>query len=286
MAGKKSALGRGLGALIPEIDEENTTEGKYINEIEINKIFPNEDQPRKNFDDEKLAQLTASIKEHGVIQPIIVKREGEFYKIIAGERRWRAAKLAGLKKVPVIEKKLSELETMELSLIENLQRENLNPIEEALAYKQLIDEYKLTQDEIAEKLGKSRPSITNSMRLLNLDERVQTYIAEGTMSEGHGKVLLGLTDKEQQYEVSKKIIDENLSIRQTEELIKSLIKNRKKTPAKKVSKDIYIKDIEEKLKSVLGTKVYITKGKNRNKIEIEYYSEDDLQRILNIFKLW
>lgn len=285
MAGKKSALGRGLGALIPEIEEENIIEEKYINEIEINKIFPNEDQPRKNFDDEKLAQLTASIKEHGIIQPIIVKREGEFYKIIAGERRWRAAKLAGLKKVPVIEKKLSELETMELSLIENLQRENLNPIEEALAYKQLIDEYKLTQDKIAEKLGKSRPSITNSMRLLNLDERVQTYIAEGTMSEGHGKVLLGLTDKEQQYEVSKKIIDENLSIRQTEELIKLLIKNRKKTPAKKVSKDIYIKDIEEKLKSVLSTKVYITEGKNKSKIEIEYYSEDDLQRILNVFKL-
>ena len=285
MAGKKSALGRGLGALIPEIDEENIAEGKYINEIEINKIFPNEDQPRKNFDDEKLAQLTASIKENGIIQPIIVKREGEFYKIIAGERRWRAAKLAGLKKVPVIEKKLSELEIMELSLIENLQRENLNPIEEALAYKQLIDKYKMTQDQIAEKLGKSRPSITNSMRLLNLDGRVQTYIAEGTMSEGHGKVLLGLTDKEQQYEVSKKIIDENLSIRQTEELIKSLIKNRKKTPAKKVSKDIYIKDVEEKLKSVLGTKVYITKGKNKNKIEIEYYSEDDLQRILNVFKL-
>jgi len=286
VAGKKSALGRGLGALIPEIDEENIAEGKYINEIEINKIFPNEDQPRKNFDDEKLAQLTASIKENGIIQPIIVKREGEFYKIIAGERRWRAAKLAGLKKVPVIEKKLSELEIMELSLIENLQRENLNPIEEALAYKQLIDKYKMTQDQIAEKLGKSRPSITNSMRLLNLDGRVQTYIAEGTMSEGHGKVLLGLTDKEQQYEVSKKIIDENLSIRQTEELIKSLIKNRKKTPAKKVSKDIYIKDVEEKLKSVLGTKVYITKGKNKNKIEIEYYSEDDLQRILNVFKLW
>lgn len=285
MAGKKSALGRGLGALIPEIDEENIIEEKYINEIEINKIFPNEDQPRKNFDDEKLAQLTASIKEHGIIQPIIVKREGEFYKIIAGERRWRAAKLAGLKKVPVIEKKLNELETMELSLIENLQRENLNPIEEALAYKQLIDEYKLTQDKIAEKLGKSRPSITNSMRLLNLDERVQTYIAEGTMSEGHGKVLLGLTDKEQQYEVSKKIIDENLSIRQTEELIKLLIKNRKKTPAKKASKDIYIKDIEEKLKSVLSTKVYITEGKNKSKIEIEYYSEDDLQRILNVFKL-
>lgn len=285
MSVKKNALGKGLGALIPEINEEKLGIDKSgILEVDINCIAPNENQPRKNFDEEKLNALSQSIKENGLIQPILVTKSGEYYTIIAGERRWRAAKLAGLKKIPVIEKKLSDIEIMEISLIENLQREDLNPIEEAMAYKRLVDDFKLTQEEIAKRVGKSRPAVANSMRLLNLDPRVVDYIVDGTLSEGHGRILVSIENKDLQYETAKKIIDESLNVRQTEKFIKKL--NDKKTITKeKQKKDIYIKEIEEKLKNVLGTKVSINKSRKKGIIEIEYYSEDDFQRILDIFNL-
>lgn len=283
MVVKKSALGKGLGALIPEVNETKLNIDKNgILEVDINYIAPNESQPRKNFDEEKLHTLSQSIKEKGVIQPILVTKDGEYYTIIAGERRWRAAKLAGLKKMPVIEKKLSDIEVMEISLIENLQREDLNPMEEAMAYKRLVDDFSLTQEEIAKRVGKSRPAIANSLRLLNLDPKVANYLVEGTLSEGHGRMLVSIDDFDLQYEVAKKIIDESLNVRQTEKLIKKLNEKKPVNP-KKEKNDIYIREIEEKLINVLGTKVSINKSRKKGKIEIEYYSEDDLQRILDIF---
>ncbi|MCX7951217.1 MAG: ParB/RepB/Spo0J family partition protein [Clostridiales bacterium] len=282
MVAKKSALGKGLGALIPDKEEVQVNEG--IKEVDINEISPNEEQPRKSFDLEKIEQLAQSIKEHGIIQPILVKREGEYYRIIAGERRWRAARLAGLKKVPIIEKELSDKETMEISLIENIQREDLNPIEEALAYKKLINEFGLTQEELSKRVGKSRPAITNSMRLLTLDNRVIDMILNQDITEGHGKIIAGIDDKDLQYEVAIKVVNDGLNVRQTEKLIQSL-GNKKTEKQKTESKDIYIKDIEERLKSVLGTKVSINKGRKKGKIEIEYYSDDDLQRIIDLFHI-
>lgn len=282
MATKKSALGKGLGALIPDQTEEKSKGDVF--EVSINEISPNEEQPRKSFDEDKLIKLADSIKEHGIIQPVIVKKEGNFYKIIAGERRWRASRIAGLKKIPVIVKELSKRDIMEISLIENLQREDLNPIEEAMAYKKLIEEFNLTQEEIAGRIGKSRSAIANSLRLLNLDERVLNYIAEGILSEGHGKIIAGLERRQMQFEVATKIIDEGLNVRQTEKLIKTIQENRVKQ-VKTVKKELYIKDIEDKLKAHLGTKVVINKGKKKSKIEIEYYSDDDLQRIIDIFNV-
>lgn len=282
MVAKKSALGKGLGALIPEKEEKQINEG--VKEVDINEISPNEEQPRKNFDLEKIEQLSQSIKEHGIIQPIIVKREGEYYRIVAGERRWRAARLAGLKKVPIIEKELTDKETMEISLIENIQREDLNPIEEALAYKKLINEFGLTQEELSKRVGKSRPAITNSMRLLTLDSRVIDMILNQDITEGHGKIIAGIEDKDLQYEIAIKVVNDGLNVRQTEKLIQSL-GNKKTEKTKTDSKDIYIKDIEARLKSVLGTKVSINKGRKKGKIEIEYYSEDDLQRIIDLFHI-
>ncbi len=285
MAVKKSALGKGLGALIPEVDEKKLDiDRNGILKVDINYIAPNENQPRKNFDEDKLKNLAQSIKENGVIQPILVSKDGEYYTIIAGERRWRAAKLAGLKKIPVIERELSDIEVMEISLIENLQREDLNPMEEAMAYKRLVDEFSLTQEEIAGRVGKSRPSIANSLRLLNLDSRVANYVTDGTLSEGHGRVLVSIDNCDLQYEVAKKIIDESLNVRQTEKLIKKL-NEKKPVTEKKDKKALYIKEIEDKLKDILGTKVSINKNRKKGKIEIEYYSEDDLQRILDIFNL-
>lgn len=285
MAIKKNALGKGLGALIPEVDDKKLDiDRSGILEIDINYIAPNEKQPRKSFDEEKLNTLSQSIKEKGVIQPILVTKDGDYYTIIAGERRWRAAKLAGLKKIPVIEKKLSDIEIMEISLIENLQREDLNPMEEAMAYKRLIDEFSLTQEQIAGRVGKSRPAIANSLRLLNLDSRVANYIVDGTLSEGHGRMLVSIDNGELQYEIAKKIIDESLNVRQTEKLIKKL-NEKKPITEKREKKEIYIKEIEEKLKDVLGTKVNINRTRKKGKIEIEYYSDDDLQRILDIFNL-
>lgn len=282
MVTKKSALGKGLGALIPDQIEEKPKGDVF--EVSINEISPNEEQPRKNFDEEKLSRLAESIREHGIIQPVIVKKEGNFYKIIAGERRWRASRIAGLKKIPVIVKELSRRDTMEISLIENLQREDLNPIEEAIAYKNLIEEFNLTQEEIAGRIGKSRSAITNSLRLLNLDKRVLNYIVEGILSEGHGKIIAGLENNQLQFDVAAKVIDEGLNVRQTEKLVKSVQENKVKE-VKPVKKELYIKDIEDRLKAYLGTKVMINKGKKKSKIEIEYYSDEDLQRIIDMFSI-
>jgi ParB family transcriptional regulator, chromosome partitioning protein len=286
MTVKKSALGKGLGALIPEVGEKivDDKEKSRVYEIDINQISPDKDQPRKSFDEEKLEQLAASITEHGIIQPILVRREADYYKIIAGERRWRAARLAGLKKIPILEKNLDKKQTMEVSLIENLQREDLNPIEEARAYKRLMDEFSITQEDIATRIGKSRPSISNTIRLLTLDKRVLNYLIDGTITEGHGKTLVAIENNEVQYDIAKKIIDEGLNVRQTEVLIKS-INNVKNKSKEKQKKDVYIRDIENKLKSILGTKVSINKGRKKGKIEIEYYNNEDLERIIEIFSI-
>lgn len=276
---KKGVLGKGLSALIPE-DISIDINDKII-EVDIDEVFPNKTQPRKNFDREKIDLLKESIKEHGIINPIIVKKEGDFYKVVAGERRWRAAKKLGLKKIPIIQKSLSEREVAEISLIENIQREDLNPIEEALAYKRLSEDFKLTQEEISKKVGRSRVAITNSMRLLTLHKDVIEFIIDKSLTEGHGKVIAGIEDKETQFKISNKVIEEELNVRQTEKLVKEM--NIKKSNTKEYnSKDVHTKVTEEKLQSILGAKVNISKGKKKNKIEIEFYTEEDLNRILDI----
>lgn len=286
MVNKKSALGKGLGALIPEVGDKIVSEQEInrVFEIEINQISPDKEQPRKSFDEEKLEQLANSIREHGIIQPILVRKEENYYKIIAGERRWRAARLAGLKKIPILEKDLDKRQTMEISLIENLQREDLNPVEEARAYKKLMDEFNITQEEIGIRIGKSRSAISNTMRLLSLDTRVLNYLIDGTITHGHGKTIAVIDNTEVQYEIAKKIIDEGLNVRQTEVLIKNInnVKNKQKSIQ---SKDIYIKDIENELKIIFGTKVSINKGRRKGKIEIEYYSNEDLERIIDMIKM-
>ncbi|MGL5820383.1 MAG: ParB/RepB/Spo0J family partition protein [Sarcina sp.] len=283
---KKFGLGKGLDALIPS---DNITEDKKdgaIN-IELDLISPNKEQPRKFFDDAKIVELSLSIKEHGIIQPLIVKKNTNGkYTIIAGERRWRAAKLADIKEVPVIVKEFTDDLALQIALIENIQREDLNAIEEALAYKELKEKYNLTQENLAIKIGKSRASIANVMRLLNLDERVQEYIIQGVITEGHAKVLLSL-DSEEQYKVAQKIIDDDLSVRDVEKFIKSLQNKVDEVSRIKEAKQTnpYYKDIKDRLQDYFGTKVSINSNKNKGKIEIEYYSEEDLQRILDIINL-
>ncbi|MEG1257087.1 ParB/RepB/Spo0J family partition protein [Clostridium sp.] len=282
---KPGVLGKGLSSLIPENDFQNNNKEQVFN-ININLIRANQEQPRKHFDDEKLMELANSIREHGIIQPIIVKEEEQIYTIIAGERRWRAAKLLNLREVPVIIKDLSDLEIMEISLIENIIREDLNPIEEAMAYKKLLKEFKLTQEEISKQVSKSRSTIANSLRLLNLDERIQAYLIEGVLSESHGRTILGLEDKEEQYIITQKVIDENLNVRQTENLIRNYKKSEPKKEVSRPVTDIYYKDIKCKLENHFNTKVNINNNsKNKGKIEIEYYSPEDLQRIIEILNV-
>ncbi|ABS33874.1 chromosome partitioning protein ParB [Clostridium botulinum] len=280
---KKSALGKGLGALIPEKSQENKDS---INTISINLIKPNNEQPRKSFDEEKIGYLAQSIKEHGIIQPLVLKKEGNLYTIVAGERRWRAAKLVGIKKIPAVVMDLDDRSVLEISLIENIQRQDLNCIEEAQAYKNLIQEFKITQDVLSIRIGKSRAAIANCMRLLALDKRVQQYLIDGVITEGHGRALLALKENELQYKLSQTIIDENLSVRETERIIRNIYKEKKnKNNAKDNEILPYYKDIKSKLESLFDTKVNLQNNKNKGKIEIEYYSEDDLQRILDILKL-
>ncbi|MDS1004897.1 ParB/RepB/Spo0J family partition protein [Clostridium sporogenes] len=280
---KKSALGKGLGALIPEKSQENKDS---INTISINLIKPNNEQPRKNFDEEKIRCLAQSIKEHGIIQPLVLKKEGSLYTIVAGERRWRAAKLAGIKKIPAVVMDLDDKSVLEISLIENIQRQDLNCIEEAQAYKNLIQEFEITQDTLSIRIGKSRAAIANCMRLLALDKRVQQYLIDGVITEGHGRALLALKENELQYKLSQTIIDENLSVRETERIIKNIHKEKKNKNNIKDNHILpYYKDIKSKLESLFDTKVNLQNNKNKGKIEIEYYSEDDLQRILDILKL-
>ena len=295
MAVKKKGLGKGLDSLIvpnknAESSEDNKTKKELKEEvipseqmIKINMVEPNRDQPRKNFEEDALLELADSIKQFGVLQPLLVRKQKDYYEIIAGERRWRAAKMAGMKEVPVIVKEFTEQEIVEIGLIENIQRENLNPIEEAMAYKRLMEEFKLKQDEIAERVSKSRTAVTNSMRLLKLDDRVQQMIIEDMISTGHARALLAIEDKDQQYELANLIFDEKLSVRDVEKLVKSL-KNPKKVKEKKIVENSFVyTNLEEKMKEVIGTKVSISsKGKGKGKIEIEYYSDEELERVFDM----
>lgn len=285
---KKFALGKGLGALIPEeVVEDASHKSLYIS---INKIKSDSDQPRKAFDSEKIVELAESIKTHGIIQPLILRKESdEQYVIVAGERRWRAAKMAGIQELPAIVMDLNDKDTLEISLIENIQRQDLNPIEEAMAYKKLINDFKITQEDLSKRIGKSRVAIANTMRLMNLDTRVQQYLIEGIISEGHGKVLLGIEDKDKQYDVAQKLIDEKWSVRYLEKLVKKINENKDKAKEEEkldiVTINPYYKELKDQLQNYFGTKVNISNKKNKGKIEIEYYSEDDLQRILDIINM-
>ena len=279
-------LGKGLDALIPAGDkkitkEENTKGAETV--VKITKVEPNRSQPRKNFDEDALQELADSIKQFGLLQPILVQDKGEYYEIIAGERRWRAAKLAGLKEVPVIIRNYSSQEIVEISLIENIQREDLNPIEEAQAYKRLLTEFNLKQDEVAERVSKSRTAVTNSMRLLKLCDGVQQMIIDDMLSTGHARALLAIDDEEQQFILANKIFDEKLSVRETEKLVKAL-KNPKKEVKKEKSEHTFIyENIEEQIKNIMGTKVSVNqKANGKGKIEIEYYSEEELERIYDL----
>ena len=293
---KKKGLGKGLDSLIPDnksmksVTSEKTVESKEdaaaksgVQVMKINEVEPNRDQPRKNFDEDALLELSDSIKQFGVLQPLLVRKRKDYYEIIAGERRWRAAKLAGVNEVPVIEKEYTDQEILEIGLIENIQRENLNPIEEAIAYKRLLEEFNLKQDEVAERVSKSRTAVTNSMRLLKLSDKVQQMIIDDMISTGHARALLAIDDPELQYTLANKIFDEKLSVRETEKLVKE-IKNPKKPKEKKpVANSFIYQDLEEKMKSVFGTKVSIaSKGKGKGKIEIEYYSDDELEHLFDM----
>ena len=292
MAVRKAGLGKGLDSLIPEHSvrrkAEKTEQKPEKNELllKITDIEPNREQPRKHFDEDALLELSDSIKQFGIIQPLIVQKKEDHYEIIAGERRWRAAKMAGLKEVPAIIKSYTDREILEISLIENIQRENLNPIDEARAYKKLLTEFHLKQDEVAERVSKSRTAVTNSMRLLKLSSKVQEMVIADMISAGHARALLGISDEALQETTAMKVFDEKLSVRETEKLVKNLV-----SPAKKVkterntAEDAIYESLEEKMKGIMGTKVSIQRKKNnKGKIEIEYYSQDDLEKILGYFK--
>ena len=293
----KKGLGKGLDSLItnkvekpaePSVEiKVDSANGAVL--MNINKVEPNREQPRKKFDEDALLELSESIKQFGVLQPLLVTERDDYFEIIAGERRWRAAKMAGIKEVPVIVKKLTEQEIMEISLIENIQREDLNPIEEAQAYKRLLTEFNLKQDEVAERVSKSRTAVTNAMRLLKLNEKVQQMLIDDMLTTGHARALLAIEDQDKQYEAAQKIFDEKLSVRDTEKLVKN-IQNEKPDAPVSVNKidpqllAVY-RDLEEQMKSVLGTKVYINpKDEKKGKLEIEYYSQDELDRIIDLLR--
>ena len=291
--GLGKGLGKGIDALIPNVEtkeikikKENAgnenQDKEFERTVKITMVEPNREQPRKNFDEDSLIELAESIKQFGLLQPILVQDRKTYFEIVAGERRWRAAKIAGLKEVPVIVRNLTEQEIVEISLIENIQRENLNPIEEAMAYKRLLTEFDLKQDEVAERVSKSRTAVTNSMRLLKLCDEVQQMIIEDMITTGHARALISIEDKEQQYAIAQKIFDEKLSVRDVEKLVKDMNKpvKEKKEVKKDKSLEIIYRDIEEKLKQALSTKVeIIAKGDGIGKIEIEFYNHDDLEKI-------
>lgn len=310
MAVRKTGLGKGLDSLIPAAIPKTTENAKVKAEdvrknrktsagtgdglekaetlVKLSLIEPNREQPRKAFEEDPLLELADSIKQFGVLQPLLVQKKKDYYEIIAGERRWRAAKLAGLKEIPVIIRSFTDLEVVEISLIENIQRQNLNPIEEALAYRRLLDEFNLKQDEIAERVSKSRTAITNSMRLLKLDDRIQQMLVEDMISTGHARALLGIENKEEQYILANRVFDQKLSVRETEKLVKEIV-----TPKIPRKKDTFIDEartaiygnLEDRIKSILGTKVSINqKTKQKGYIEIEYYSEQELDRILELIQ--
>lgn len=314
MAARRKALGAGLGggegvnALIPpaksaakgketkktqqkpdKTEEKTNQEEVDITSVEtmvkLSKVEPNREQPRKKFDEDALLELAESMKQYGVLQPLLVTDKEGYYEIIAGERRWRAAKLAGLKEVPVLVKEYSDQEILEISLIENIQRENLNPIEEAQAYKRLMEEFNLKQDEIADRVSKSRTAVTNSMRLLKLAEEVQQMLVDDMISSGHARAILAIPDMDMQVTVANRVFDEKLSVRETEKLVKSIVEpSRKKVKTVDITENAIYEDLEEKMKAIIGTKVSINRKKNnKGKIEIEYYSRDELERIIDLF---
>ena len=301
-------MGKGLGAIFGEdVVEQSDTENKNVSRetlsghskeekkdepgkeymMRVSSIEPNRGQPRKKFDEESIAELADSIKKYGILQPLLVQKQGDYYEIVAGERRWRAAKEAGLKEVPVVIKEYTKQQAMEIALIENVQREDLNPIEEAQAYQQLLQEFDLTQEEIAERVSRSRTAITNCMRLLKLDRRVQEMLIQGQISSGHARALLALENMDAQYQIGLKIIDQKLSVREVEKLVKLLSKPKKPEKPKEEEKDLsfIFKDLEERMKQAMGTKVIINKkDRNKGRIEIEYYSEAELERIVELIE--
>ena len=305
---KRTGLGKGLGAIFGEdVVEQSDTENKNVSRetlsghskeekkdepgkeymMRVSSIEPNRGQPRKKFDEESIAELADSIKKYGILQPLLVQKQGDYYEIVAGERRWRAAKEAGLKEVPVVIKEYTKQQAMEIALIENVQREDLNPIEEAQAYQQLLQEFDLTQEEIAERVSRSRTAITNCMRLLKLDRRVQEMLIQGQISSGHARALLALENMDAQYQIGLKIIDQKLSVREVEKLVKLLSKPKNPEKPKEEEKDLsfIFKDLEERMKQAMGTKVIINKkDRNKGRIEIEYYSEAELERIVELIE--
>lgn len=309
MAAKKTGLGRGLDALFPdktvaaksgtkEAKEKTTVHQKKKVDseqdkvsggpmmVKISSVEPDRQQPRKKFDEDALLELSESIKQYGVLHPLLVSDKNGYYEIIAGERRWRAAKMAGLKEIPVVIKEFSAQEVVEISLIENIQREDLNPIEEALAYKRLIEEFHLKQDEIAERVSKSRTAVTNSMRLLKLAPKVQEMVIDEMISAGHARAILSISDAETQEMVALKVFDNKLSVRETEDLVRKILKpSNKKEKVSNPAEDAIYESLEEKMKGITGTRVFIHRKKNnKGKIEIEYYSREDLERIIDLFE--
>ncbi len=320
MAVKRGGLGKGLDSMIPVLDSTATKKktgrtainkealqnaakeahkhqkekmelegklGEHVQIVKLTKVEPSREQPRKQFDADALQELAESIKQFGVLQPLLVQKKKDYYEIIAGERRWRASKLAGLKEVPVIVKEFTEQEAVEISLIENIQREDLNPIEEAMAYKRLMEEFHLKQDAIAERVSKSRTAVTNSMRLLKLDDRVQQMLIDEMISTGHARALLALESKDAQAEAAVKVFDEKLSVRETERLVKELLNpvQKKEEKPKNQAEELVYKNLEEKIKQIIGSKVAINrKTDNKGKIEIEYYSQEELERIVELLE--
>lgn len=320
MAVKRGGLGKGLDSMIPVLDSTATKKktgrtaidkealqnaakeahkhqkekmelegklGEHVQIVKLTKVEPSREQPRKQFDADALQELAESIKQFGVLQPLLVQKKKDYYEIIAGERRWRASKLAGLKEVPVIVKEFTEQEAVEISLIENIQREDLNPIEEAMAYKRLMEEFHLKQDAIAERVSKSRTAVTNSMRLLKLDDRVQQMLIDEMISTGHARALLALESKDAQAEAAVKVFDEKLSVRETERLVKELLNpvQKKEEKPKNQAEELVYKNLEEKIKQIIGSKVAINRRTdNKGKIEIEYYSQEELERIVELLE--
>ena len=320
MAVKRGGLGKGLDSMIPVLDSTATKKktgrtaidkealqnaakeahkhqkekmefegkpGEQVQIVKLTKVEPSREQPRKQFDADALQELAESIKQFGVLQPLLVQKKEDYYEIIAGERRWRASKLAGLKEVPVIVKEFTEQEAVEISLIENIQREDLNPIEEAMAYKRLMEEFHLKQDAIAERVSKSRTAVTNSMRLLKLDDRVQQMLIDEMISTGHARALLALESKDAQAEAAVKVFDQKLSVRETERLVKELLNpvQKKEEKPKNQAEELVYKNLEEKIKQIIGSKVAINRRTdNKGKIEIEYYSQEELERIVELLE--
>lgn len=320
MAVKRGGLGKGLDSMIPILDSTATKKktgrtaidkealqnaakeahkhqkekmefegkpGEQVQIVKLTKVEPSREQPRKQFDADALQELAESIKQFGILQPLLVQKKEDYYEIIAGERRWRASKLAGLKEVPVIVKEFTEQEAVEISLIENIQREDLNPIEEAMAYKRLMEEFHLKQDAIAERVSKSRTAVTNSMRLLKLDDRVQQMLIDEMISTGHARALLALESKDAQAEAAVKVFDEKLSVRETERLVKELLNpvQKKEEKPKNQAEELVYKNLEEKIKQIIGSKVAINRRTdNKGKIEIEYYSQEELERIVELLE--